>query len=527
MNCLSATPIWNSRRRYLLDTLQENKNEQKITSLFNFKKLQKFSSALMLPIAILPAAGLILAIGISFNIELLANCGGLIFANLPLLFCVGIVIGLTGDGSSSLSAIISYMIMNATMGTQLGITAESVAASNGDYAMILGVPTLQTGVFGGLIVAIFVYLLYTRFHNIELPQFLGFFGGKRFVPIITAVAAIIVGYLLPWLWIPVQKGLASLSTLVTSGHNANFAAFIYAVGERSLIPFGLHHIWNVPFYYNFGDYMTKSGQLVTGDIPVFFAQLRDGVPLTAGLFMTGRFPIMMFALPAAALAMYQEAKPERKALIKGLLLSGALTTFVTGITEPLEYAFLFAAPVLYIIHIFLYATSFVLMNILNVHIGHPFAGGLIDFVLNGVMPNRTPWYLVFLAGAGYAAIYYTVFRVLIRKLNLKTPGREDEEIAVATTLTREERPYQIIEAVGGFDNIEDVDACATRLRLALVDDKKVNEKRLKELGAAGLVKLGDGGVQVIFGGKSQILRDEIKTVMSRPRPTEMTVACAN
>ena len=463
---------------------------KKITSLFNFKKLQKFSSALMLPIAILPAAGLILAIGISFNIELLANCGGLIFANLPLLFCVGIVIGLTGDGSSSLSAIISYMIMNATMGTQLGITAESVAASNGDYAMILGVPTLQTGVFGGLIVAIFVYLLYTRFHNIELPQFLGFFGGKRFVPIITAVAAIIVGYLLPWLWIPVQKGLASLSTLVTSGHNANFAAFIYAVGERSLIPFGLHHIWNVPFYYNFGDYMAKSGQLVTGDIPVFFAQLRDGVPLTAGLFMTGRFPIMMFALPAAALAMYQEAKPERKALIKGLLLSGALTTFVTGITEPLEYAFLFAAPVLYIIHIFLYATSF-------------------------------------LAGAGYAAIYYTVFRVLIRKLNLKTPGREDEEIAVATTLTREERPYQIIEAVGGFDNIEDVDACATRLRLALVDDKKVNEKRLKELGAAGLVKLGDGGVQVIFGGKSQILRDEIKTVMSRPRPTEMTVACAN
>ncbi|MGQ4133147.1 PTS transporter subunit EIIC, partial [Escherichia coli] len=215
---------------------------KKITSLFNFKKLQKFSSALMLPIAILPAAGLILAIGISFNIELLANCGGLIFANLPLLFCVGIVIGLTGDGSSSLSAIINYMIMNATMGTQLGITAESVAASNGDYAMILGVPTLQTGVFGGLIVAIFVYLLYTRFHNIELPQFLGFFGGKRFVPIITAVAAIIVGYLLPWLWIPVQKGLASLSTLVTSGHNANFAAFIYAVGERSLIPFGLHHI---------------------------------------------------------------------------------------------------------------------------------------------------------------------------------------------------------------------------------------------------------------------------------------------
>ena len=500
---------------------------KKITSLFNFKKLQKFSSALMLPIAILPAAGLILAIGISFNIELLANCGGLIFANLPLLFCVGIVIGLTGDGSSSLSAIINYMIMNATMGTQLGITAESVADSNGDYAMILGVPTLQTGVFGGLIVANFVYLLYTRFHNIELPQFLGFFCGKRFVPIITAVAAIIVGYLLPWLWIPVQKGLASLSTLVTSGHNANFAAFIYAVGERSLIPFGLHHIWNVPFYYNFGDYMTKSGQLVTGDIPVFFAQLRDGVSLTAGLFMTGRFPIMMFALPAAALAMYQEAKPERKALIKGLLLSGALTTFVTGITEPLEYAFLFAAPVLYIIHIFLYATSFVLMNILNVHIGHPFAGGLIDFVLNGVMPNRTPWYLVFLAGAGYAAIYYTVFRVLIRKLNLKTPGREDEEIAVATTLTREERPYQIIEAVGGFDNIEDVDACATRLRLALVDDKKVNEKRLKELGAAGLVKLGDGGVQVIFGGKSQILRDEIKTVMSRPRPTEMTVACAN
>lgn len=501
----------------------------KIASLLNFKKLQKFSSALMLPIAILPAAGLILAIGTSFNIELLANCGGIIFANLPLLFCVGIVIGMTGDGSSSLSAITSYMILNATMGTKLGITLESVATSNGNYASILGVPTLQTGVFGGLIVAIFVFLLYKRFHNIELPQFLGFFGGKRFVPIITAVAAIIVGYILPWFWIPVQKGLAELSTLVTSGHNANFAAFIYAVGERSLIPFGLHHIWNVPFYYNFGEYMTKSGQLVTGDIPVFFAQLRDGVSLTSGLFMTGRFPIMMFALPAAALALYHEAKPESKPLIKGLLLSGALTTFVTGITEPLEYSFLFAAPILYIFHIFLYASSFVLMNVLNVHIGHPFAGGLIDFTLNGVLPGRTPWYLVIVAGAGYAVIYYSLFRILIRKLNLKTPGREDEDIAVELTLAREDRPYEIIAAVGGFENIEDVDACATRLRLALIDDSKVQEKRLKELGAAGMVKLGDGGVQVIFGGKSQILRDEIKVVMGKPRlndePTS-TSACS-
>lgn len=497
--------------------------------LLNFKKLQKFSSALMLPIAILPAAGLILAIGTSFNIPLLANCGGLVFENLPLLFCVGIVIGLTGDGSSALSAITSYMILNATMGTRLGITAENVLASKGAYANILGIPTLQTGVFGGLLVAIFVYLLYQRFHNIELPQFLGFFGGKRFVPIVTAAVAIAVGWVLPWLWIPVQHALTSLSTFVTSGHNASLAAFIYAVGERSLIPFGLHHIWNVPFYYNFGEYVTKSGQLVTGDIPVFFAQLRDGVPLTAGLFMSGRFPIMMFALPAAALAMYQEAKPERRNLIKGLLLSAALTSFVTGITEPLEYTFLFIAPVLYIIHIFLYASSFVLMHLLDVHIGHPFAGGLIDFVLNGVLPNRTPWYLVFVAGAGYAAIYYTVFRVLIRKLNLKTPGREEEEIEAQATLTRSERPYAIVAAIGGFDNIEDVDACATRLRLALMDDAKVDDKRLKALGASGLVKLGDGGVQVIFGGKSQILRDEIKEAMrnpQRPAPAINTVVAA-
>ncbi|CAI0797485.1 glucose-specific PTS transporter subunit IIBC [Serratia ficaria] len=486
-------------------------------SLLNFKKLQKFSSALMLPIAILPAAGLILAIGTSFNIELLANCGGLVFQNLPLLFCVGIVIGLTGDGSSSLSAITSYMILNATMGTRLGITADSVVASKGAYANVLGIPTLQTGVFGGLLVSIFVYLLYKRFHNIELPQFLGFFGGKRFVPIITAAAAIAVGWVLPYVWIPVQHGLSALSSLVTNGHNANFAAFIYAVGERSLIPFGLHHIWNVPFYYNFGEYVTKGGQLVTGDIPVFFAQLRDGAPLTAGLFMSGRFPIMMFGLPAAALAMYQEARPERRKMIKGLLLSAALTSFVTGITEPLEYAFLFVAPVLYIIHIFVYASSFVLMNMLNVHIGHPFAGGLIDFVLNGVLPNRTPWYLVIVAGAGYAAIYYTFFRVLIRKFNLKTPGREEEEVIMAAPMSRSERPYAIVSAIGGFENIEDVDACATRLRLALIDDSKVDDKRLKALGASGLVKLGDGGVQVIFGGKSQILRDEIKDAMRAPR----------
>ncbi|MCP1224230.1 PTS transporter subunit EIIC [Sebaldella sp. S0638] len=486
----------------------------KIRRKINFKQLQKLSMALMLPLAILPAAGICLAIGISFNIPILAQCGGIVFGNLPLLFGVGIAIGLTDEGSSALSVITGYLMLNVAMGVHLAVTPEMVSDGSGRYAAILGIDTLQTGVLGGMIIALITVVVFKKFHRTELPSFLAFFNGKRLVPILVAAISLLLGYILPIVWMPVQNGLSTLSSIVTAdGANANIASFVYAFGERCLIPTGLHHIWNVPFYYNFGEYVTKSGQIVTGDIPVFFAQLKDGVPLTAGLFMTGRFPIMMFALPAAALAMYHEAKPKNKRLIKGLLLSGALTTFVTGITEPLEYAFLFSAPLLYVVHCFLYASSFVVMNILGVHIGHPFAAGLIDFLLNGVFPGRTAWWLVIVAGAVYAAIYYFLFRFLIRKFNLKSPGREDETIELSKDGTGTDRAYHVIDALGGKDNIETVDACASRLRVAVKDDTKVNDKRLKELGAAGLVKLGGGGVQVIFGGKSANIRDEIKEVL--------------
>jgi glucose PTS system EIICBA or EIICB component len=481
----------------------------------NFRGLQKLSMALMLPLAILPAAGICLALGASFDIPILAAVGSVVFDNLPILFALGIAVGLTGEGTVALSVVTGYLMLNAAMGVHLGVTHEMTEDESGRYASILGIDTLQTGVLGGLIVGLLSVSVFRRFHKTELPSFLAFFNGKRLVPILVTAICLGLGYLIPVVWMPVQNALQALSEAATHGNNGVLSSFIYAVGERSLIPTGLHHIWNVPFFWNFGEYTDAEGVRVTGDIPVFFAQLHDHAELTAGLFMTGRFPIMMFALPALALAMYHEASPERRPLIRGLLLSGALTTFITGITEPLEYAFLFAAPLLFVVHIFTYASSFVVMNLLNVHIGHPFAGGLIDFVLNGVIPNRTAWWLVPIVGAGYAALYYFGGRFLICKFNLKTPGRgDDEAVEVSKDATGTDRAHYILEALGGRANIISVDACASRLRCGVRDNAFVDEQRLKELGAYGLVKLGRDGVQVIFGGKAQNIRDEIQEVLT-------------
>jgi glucose-specific phosphotransferase system IIA component len=480
----------------------------------DFSGLQRLSMALMLPLAILPAAGICLALGVSFDIPILEAVGAIVFGNLPLLFALGIAIGLTGEGTVALSVVTGYLMLNTAMGVHLGVTDDMVADGTGRYAQILGTDTLQTGVLGGLVVGMLSVFIYRRFHKVELPSFLAFFNGKRLVPILVTAACLALGYVFPFIWMPIQDGLQSLSVAATRGNNGVVASFIYAVGERSLIPTGLHHIWNVPFYYNFGEYTALDGTRVTGDIPVFFAQLRDGAPLTAGLFTTGRFPIMMFGLPALALAIYQEAPPERRPIIKGLLLSGALTTFITGITEPLEYSFLFAAPLLFIVHIFVYASSFVVMNLLEVHIGHPFAAGLIDFTVNGVIPNRTAWWLVPIVGAGYAALYYFGGRFLIRKFNLKTPGREDTVVKVSADATGTDRSRYVLAALGGTSNVVTVDACASRLRCGVRDNAHVDEPRLKELGAYGLVRLGKDGVQVIFGGKSQNIRDEIQALIA-------------
>jgi PTS system D-glucosamine-specific IIC component len=495
-----------------------------------FGVLQRVGKALMLPVALLPAAGLLLGIGNAINNQLLPKfpaldvpvvhvitkvmeqSGDIIFGNLALLFAVGVAVGLSdGEGTAGLAAIVGFLVMNKTMGAVVGITADMVSG-NPMYASVMGIPTLQTGVFGGIIIGIIASTLYKKYYSIELPPYLGFFAGKRFVPIVTAAAAIIVGVILTFIWPTIQSGLFAFSRGMIDT-NRTLAAFIFGIIERSLIPFGLHHIFYNPFWYQFGEYTNKAGQLVQGDQSIFFAQLKDGVPFTAGTFMTGKFPFMMFGLPAAALAMIHEAKPEKRTLATGLLASAALTSFLTGITEPIEFSFLFVAPVLFGIHCVFAGLSFMTMHILNVKIGMTFSGGLIDYLIFGVIPNRTPWYLVIVVGLVFSVIYYFGFRFMIRKFNLKTPGREDEEADVDVNVEGNELAAQVLEAFGGAKNIKNLDACITRLRITVNDKSQVDIDRLKQLGAAGVMQVGDN-MQAIFGPKSDTLKSQIKDIMS-------------
>ncbi len=477
-----------------------------------FKTLQKIGKALMTPVAILPAAGLLLAFGQPnvLNFPLMAEAGGIIFDNLPLLFAVGSAIGLAGgDGVAALASVVAFLIMNVTMGMVAGVTPELVGSSPA-YANVLGIPTLQTGVFGGIIAGVIAAFMFNKFYKIELPQFLGFFAGKRFVPIATAATAFLVGMIMPTIWTPIQDALFQLSYLANET-NTNISTFVFGVIERALIPFGLHHIFYSPFWFEFGEYVSKAGEVIRGDQAIFMAQLKDGVQLTAGKFMTGKFPFMMFGLPAAALAMYHEAKANKKKVVGGILFSAALTSFLTGITEPIEFTFLFVAPLLYGIHAIFAGLSFMLMNIFNVRIGMTFSGGFIDYLLFGVLPNRTPWYLVIVVGAVFALIYYFGFRFAIRKWDLATPGRgEDVEVVESKG---SEKAEAILVALGGAENIEDIDACITRLRLSVVDDSKVNDTRLKELGASGVMRPGGGAVQAIFGPQSESIKDDIKNLL--------------
>ncbi|ADL52476.1 glucose-specific PTS transporter subunit IIBC [Clostridium cellulovorans] len=498
-----------------------------------FGVLQQVGKALMLPVALLPAAGMLLAFGTMFQQEyflkyapifdvtwvqsiakVMSSSGDVIFGNLPLLFAVGVAVGLAGgEGVAGLAAIVGFLIMNVTLGLAAGITSD-IVSKNPAYALTLGIPTLQTGVFGGIIIGVVAAILYKRFFTIELPSYLGFFAGKRFVPIITAVTAIVVGLILTIIWPPIQIGLNSFSTFMLDKNRA-LAAFIFGVIERSLIPFGLHHIFYNPFWYQFGEYTNKAGQIVNGDQKIFFAQLKDNVDVfTAGTFMTGKFPFMMFGLPAAALAIYQESKPEKKQLVKGLMVSAALTSFLTGITEPLEFSFLFVAPILFAIHAGFAGLSFLLMHLFNIKIGMTFSGGVIDFILFGVIPNKTRWWLVIPIGLCFAVIYYFGFKFAIKKFNLKTPGREDEETAVrVTNASGSELVVGILEALGGKENLKDLDACITRLRVQVKDKGKVDKNRLKALGASGVLEVGNN-IQAIFGPKSDTLKTQIQEYIS-------------
>ncbi|MDG5786651.1 glucose-specific PTS transporter subunit IIBC [Evansella sp. AB-P1] len=510
----------------------------------SFGVLQRIGRSLMLPVALLPAAGILLAFGnalqnpdlvmripaleadwIVLIAEMMEASGDIVFANLPLLFAVGVAVGLAnGDGVAALAALIGYLIMNVTMGVIGHITPEML--DQPDYASVLGIPTLQTGVFGGIIVGLLAAYLFKRYYNIELPSYLGFFAGKRFVPIVTAASAIVLGAIMTFIWPFAQEGLNNFSYFMTET-NRTLSAFIFGVVERALIPFGLHHIFYSPFWFEFGQYTNEAGEIIRGDQRIFFAQLRDGVDFTAGTYMTGKFPFMMFGLPAAALAIYHCAREDQKTIVAGIMGSAALTSFLTGITEPIEFSFLFVAPLLFGIHTIFAGLSFMTMHLLDVKIGQTFSGGVIDFLLFGVLPNRTAWWLVIVVGLIFAVIYYFGFRWAIQKFNLMTPGRETENNGVASggkTSVNNELPYEILKALGGKENLKDLDACITRLRITVNDVSKVDKDRIKQLGASGVMQV-DRNIQAIFGPRSENIKGQMEDIIkgNTPIPEEESV----
>ncbi|CAM3889332.1 glucose-specific PTS transporter subunit IIBC [Alkalicoccus chagannorensis] len=505
-----------------------------------FGTLQKIGRSLMLPVALLPAAGILLAFGdamqnpdmierfafletpvIAMIATMMQEAGGVVFDNLALLFAVGVAIGLAdGDGVAGLAALIGYMIINITMGVLEGVDASMIGEDTPEYAMVLGIPTLATGVFGGIIAGLLGAYMYKKFYNIELPSYLGFFAGKRFVPIVTAGSSLLVGALLFFIWPFIQDGLNTFSIFMTES-NRTLSTFVFGVIERSLIPFGLHHIFYSPFWFEFGTYTSDAGEVIRGDQQIFFQQIRDGAELTAGAYMTGKFPFMMFGLPAAALAIYHCARPEHKKVTAGIMGSAALTSFLTGITEPIEFSFLFVAPLLFAVHAVFAGLSFMTMHLLDVQIGQTFSGGAIDFFLYGILPGRTEWWLVIPVGLVFAVIYYFGFRFAIQKFNLMTPGREQpEEDADGQTggkAGNDELPYEVLKAFGGQENLTYLDACITRLRISVNDVESVDKDRLKKLGASGVMQINNN-IQAIFGPRSETIKGQMQDIIKGKAP---------
>jgi glucose PTS system EIICBA or EIICB component len=476
-----------------------------------FGLLQRIGRALMVPVSVLPAAGILLGVGSAgFSwipdgvSEVMAQSGGVIFGNLALLFAIGVAIGLAdGEGVAGLAAVIGYLVMNTTLGIMAGFFELETEE-------VLGIPTLQMGVFGGIIIGLIAAMLYKRFYNIQLPQFLGFFAGKRFVPIITAASSVLLGVLFVFVWPPIQRVIDMLSIWATET-NTLISTFLFGFFQRALIPFGLHHIFYQPFWFEFGEFTKTNGEVVRGDMTRYFA----GDP-TAGIFMAGLFPFMLFGLPAAALAIYHTARPEKKKYVGGIMASAALTSFLTGITEPIEFAFLFVAPVLFIIHAVFAGLSFVAMNLLGVKAGFTFSGGFIDYIL--YWPLSTNAWLVIPVGLAFSVIYYFGFRWAILKWNLMTPGREEEEDEEADAQgEKSELAANILTALGGKDNITNLDACITRLRVSVSDPKDVDKDRLKKLGASGVLEMGNN-IQAIFGTQSDHLKSQIKDIMAGKSP---------
>ena len=559
------------------------------------QQLQRIGKAIMLPIAALPIAGILLGLGgallgisglsnppavyqpliafvnipvVTAILTIMKNIGDIIFGNLPLLFAVGVAVGLAkkDKGTAGLASIFGFIVMNQVISsmlalglTQLGVVTPDSIGEYGTYVTTnLGIFTLNMSVFGGIITGIVTAVLHNKYHTIQLPQVIGFFSGSRFVPIVTAVVMAIVGAILAFIWPIVQNGIVALSQLVNNA--GAIGTFLYGLIERALIPFGLHHVFYTPFWYgSFVDgqiLVDGAWQSVAGANTAYFAQLSsmsslvgassaDMARIVSGTtrFMAGKFPFMMFGLPAAALAMYHTAAPAKKKVVGSLLASAALTALLTGITEPLEFTFLFVAPALYVVHCILAGLSYMLMGVLNVFIGMTFSGGLIDFTLFGLLPAGagvpTHWLRLIIVGIVYAVVYYLLFLFLIKKFNLKTPGRDESEEEVKLYSKSDyqakagipqadineksanksgkgneiqEKAPAVLAALGGEENIVSVDACITRLRVEVKDKANVNKDELKALGAAGVVEVGNG-IQAIFGAKADAYKNEIKNIL--------------
>ncbi|BDU73957.1 PTS glucose transporter subunit IIBC [Mesoterricola silvestris] len=467
-----------------------------------FQFLQKVGKALMLPVAVLPVAGLLLGIGAAnFALipatasSIMKASGDVIFGSLPLIFAVGVALGFTDDdGVSAVAAAIGFLVMTATLGVMAGVFHVPPK-------LVMGIPSMQTGVFGGILAGGLAAFMFNRFYRISLPDYLGFFGGKRFVPIITALGAILLGVLLSVIWPPVQGGIDAFSRWAAVG-SPRTAATIYGFVERLLLPFGLHHIWNVPFFFEMGSYTDAAGKVVSGDINRFFA----GDP-TAGI-LSGAFLFKMFGLPGAAIAIWHTARPENRVKVGGIMVSAALTSFLTGITEPIEFAFMFVAPALYAVHAVLAASTQFLANTLGIHMGFTFSQGGIDFLMfNALGRFAQRWWLVLLVGPAYGLLYYGIFRWVILRFDLRTPGRETEE--GAAQVRGGGTGSDLVAAFGGAGNIASLDACITRLRVAVRDAARVDDARLKALGASAVLHIGNG-VQAIFGPRSENLKTDME-----------------
>lgn len=485
-----------------------------------FGELQKLGKALMLPVSVLPVAGILLGVGqatllgadqygwdLPFAVrtffEVMRASGDPIFGALPLIFAVGVALGFTkNDGVAALAATVGYLVMTATLGV-IGV-ARGLNPKT-EMASVLGLQTIQTGVFGGIIIGLVAGYLFNKYYRISLPPYLGFFAGKRFVPIVTAFASILTGLILAFVWPTVQSGINSFGAWASTSQTW-LAVWLYGTVERALLPFGLHHIWNAPFFYELGECTKPDGTVLHGWLKCFFFKPEYGV-------LGGGFLFKMFGLPGAALAIWRTAKPENRVRVGSIMASAALTSFLTGITEPLEFSFMFVAPILYVAHIVMAGLAFPLMYLLGGRLGYTFSQGGIDYLLYFALDQK-PW-LVLLVGPLYFLLYYVVFTGLIRWRDLRTPGREDalDPDQAGASGGANDFARQLVLAFGGRSNITDLDACITRLRVGVADVSRADQAKLKALGAAGVLLVGSN-MQAIFGTRSENLKTDMEEYLA-------------